>query len=183
MPMRVVAGEAKGVRLAPVPAGTRPMSDRAREGLFSSLGPDLEGASVLDLFAGTGSIGIEALSRGAASALFVDSAPQAARAIQENLRRTKLAGRGRVRRVDARAAVRERPGPFGLVLLDPPYRLEQAYLDALLSEVAGQGVVAPGGRVVLSRSTRTYMPVIPVNWRLERRLSYGDTIVFVFRTA
>ena len=179
--MRIVAGTAKGVRLAPVPSGTRPMLDRAREGLFSSLGASVEGARVLDLFSGTGAIGIEALSRGAASVLFVDSAPQAVKAITENLRRTKLAGLGRIRRMDALRAVRERPGPFELVILDPPYRLEQPYLEALLGELAGQSVVAPDGRVVLSRSTRTYMPVIPVDWLLERRLSYGDTVVFIFR--
>ena len=176
-----MAGAAKGTRLAPVPAGTRPMSDRAREGLFSSLGSTVEGARVLDLFAGSGAIGIEALSRGARESLFVDSAPGAAKAIHENLRRTKLTRSGTVRRMDAVRAVREGPGPFDLVVLDPPYRLEQPYLDALLAEIAGQRVVAPGGRVVMSRSTRTYMPVIPVNWELERRLSYGDSIVFIFR--
>jgi 16S rRNA (guanine966-N2)-methyltransferase len=179
--MRIVAGSAKGTRLAPVPAGTRPMLDRAREGLFSSLGPSVEGTRVLDLFAGTGGIGIEALSRGASEALFVDSAPAAIKTITENLRRTKLTKLGRVRRLEARRAVRERPGPFELVILDPPYRLEQPELEALLSEIAGQGVVAPGGRVILSRSTRTYMPVIPVTWLLERRLSYGDTLVFIYR--
>jgi 16S rRNA (guanine966-N2)-methyltransferase len=156
------------------------MSDRAREGLFSSLGSRVEGIRVLDLFAGSGAIGIEALSRGAEGALFVDSAPAAIKAITENLRRTKLVRRGNVRRLDALRAVRERPGPFDLVVLDPPYRLEQPYLEALLAELAGQGVVAPGGRVILSRSTRTYMPVIPVDWKLERRLSYGDSIVFIF---
>jgi 16S rRNA (guanine966-N2)-methyltransferase len=179
--MRIVAGSAKGTRLAPVPAGTRPMLDRAREGLFSSLGPSVEGARVLDLFAGTGGIGIEALSRGAASALFVDSAPAAVRTITENLRRTKLSKLGRVRRLDAKRAVGERAGPFELVILDPPYRLDQPELEALLRDIAGQGVVEPGGRVILSRSTRTYMPVIPVNWQLERRLSYGDTLVFIYR--
>ena len=106
---------------------------------------------------------------------------EAVKTITENLRRTKLSKLGRVRRLEARRAVRERPGPFELVILDPPYRLEQPELEALLSEIAGQGVVAPGGRVVLSRSTRTYMPVIPVNWLLERRLSYGDTLVFIYR--
>ena len=179
--MRIVAGSAKGTRLAPVPAGTRPMSDRAREGLFSSLGDLVEGARVLDLFAGTGAIGLEALSRGAGSAVFVDAAPGAIKAIGENLSRTRLSKLGRVRRLDALRAVRERPGPFDLVFLDPPYRLEQPVLEELLREVAGQGVVEPGGTVVLSRSTRTYMPVIPVNWLLERRLSYGDTLVFIYR--
>ena len=181
MTLRIVAGEAKGTRLAPVPAGTRPMTDRAREGLFSSLGASVEGASILDLFAGTGAIGLEALSRGAAQVMFVDSAPGAVKAITENLRRTKLSRRGRIRRLDALRAVREQPGPFDLVVLDPPYRLEQLKLEALLAEIAGQGVVAPGGRVILSRSTRTYMPVIPVHWLPDRRLSYGDTLVFIYR--
>jgi 16S rRNA (guanine966-N2)-methyltransferase len=157
------------------------MSDRAREGLFSSLGPSVQGVAVLDLFSGTGAIGLEALSRGAAEATFVDPSPGAAKAIAENLRRTKLVERGRVRRLEALRVVRERPGPFGLVILDPPYRLQQPELEALLAEIAGQGVVAAGGRVVLSRSTRTYMPVIPVHWQLERRLSYGDTLVFIYR--
>lgn len=157
------------------------MSDRAREGLFSSLGPVVHDTRVLDLFAGSGAIGLEALSRGAESVLFVDSAPGAIRTINENLRRTKLVRQGKARRADALRAVRDRPGPFDLVVLDPPYRLEEAYLEALLGEIAGHGVVSPGGRVVLSRSTRTYMPVIPVNWQLERRLSYGDSIVLIFR--
>jgi len=149
--------------------------------LFSSLGGTVESARVLDLFAGSGAIGIEALSRGAQSASFVDSAPGAVKTINENLRRTKLVRRGKVRRGDALRALREQPGPFDLVVLDPPYRLEQPYLEGLLAEIAGHGVVDPGGRVVLSRSTRTYMPVIPVNWRIERQLSYGDSIVFIFR--
>jgi 16S rRNA (guanine966-N2)-methyltransferase len=170
--MRVIAGSAKGVRLAPVPAGTRPMGDRVREGLFSSLGERVIDADVLDLFAGTGAVGIEALSRGARRALFVDSAPGAAKAIRENLRRAKLESRG---------TVRQKPGQFGLVLVDPPYRLPAASLEALLREIAGQRVVTPGGLIVLSRETKSHMPVIPLNWRPERRLSYGDAIILVFQ--
>ena len=96
--MRVIAGSAKGTRLAPVPAGTRPVSDRAREGVFSSLGRSVERARVLDLFAGTGAMGIEALSRGAAEATFVDSSARAITTIHDNLGRTRLAGRASVRR-------------------------------------------------------------------------------------
>jgi len=180
--MRVVAGSAKGTRLAPVPAGTRPVSDRAREGLFSSLGLRVEGARVLDLFAGTGAMGIEALSRGATGALFVDSAPGALKAVRENLRRTKLDKHATVRRQDALGAVRGGIGPFDLILLDPPYRAPGSYVDAVLSEIAGQGVAEAGATVVLTRSGKTYMPVIPVNWLLERRLSYGESAVLVFRT-
>lgn len=179
--MRVIAGSAKGTRLARVPAGTRPLSDRAREGLFASLGTDVVGATVLDLFAGTGALGIEALSRGAERALFVDSSPAAVRTVRENLRRTGLAARATVKRQDALAAVRGRPGQFHLVLLDPPYALARRALDALLDEIAGQGAVSPGGTVALTRSTRSYTPVIPLNWQVRRRLSYGDAVVLVFQ--
>jgi 16S rRNA (guanine966-N2)-methyltransferase len=179
--MRVIAGSAKGVRLAPVPAGTRPMSDRAREGLFSSLGERVVDARVLDLFSGTGAIGIEALSRGAAQALFLDSAPGAVKTIRENLRRAKLESRGVVWRLDALAAVRQKPGQFDLVFTDPPYRLPMAYLGALLEELAGQGAVGPGSLIVLSRSTKSHMPVIPLNWHIARRLRYGDSVVLVYQ--
>jgi 16S rRNA (guanine966-N2)-methyltransferase len=180
--MRVVGGSAGGTRLAPVPAGTRPVADRAREGLFSSLGDFVAGARVLDLFAGTGALGIEALSRGASSALFVDSSPSAARVIAENLRRTKLASRGTVRRMDVLRALKGSPGQFDLVLLDPPYRLPGAELDAVMAELAGQGVVTAGGRVALTREKRSYTPVIPLHWLELKRLSYGDSVVLVFQT-
>jgi 16S rRNA (guanine966-N2)-methyltransferase len=180
--LRIVAGSAKGTRLAAVPAGTRPVSDRAREGLFSSLGGRVEEARVLDLFAGTGAMGIEALSRGAANALFVDSAPQAVAAIEQNLQRTKLAERATVRRQDVLRALRQQIGSFDLVLVDPPYRVPDAYLDAVLTEIAGQGAAAPGAAVVLTRSDRSYTPVIPLNWPVERRLSYGDSAVLIFQT-
>jgi 16S rRNA (guanine966-N2)-methyltransferase len=180
--VRIVAGSAKGTRLAPVPAGTRPVSDRAREGLFASLGHRVEGARVLDLFAGTGAMGIEALSRGARSALFVDSAPRSVNAIRQNLQRTKLGEQGTVRRQDVLRALRQGIGSFDLVILDPPYRTPRAYLDAVLDEIAGQGVAGAGAVVVLTRSERSYTPVIPVNWQLERRLSYGDSAVLVFQT-
>lgn len=177
-----MAGSAKGTRLAAVPSGTRPVSDRAREGFFSSLGSRVEGARVLDLFAGTGAMGIEALSRGAANAVFVDSAPQAISAIGQNLQRTKLAEQSTARRQDVLRALRQDLGPFDLIVLDPPYRLPPAYLDATLAEIAGQGAAAPRATVALTRSEQSYMPVIPVNWRLERRLSYGDSAVLIFQT-
>ncbi|MBA3552397.1 MAG: RsmD family RNA methyltransferase [Actinobacteria bacterium] len=178
--MRVIGGSAKGTRLAPVPAGTRPVSDRAREGLFSSLGDHVEGARVLDLFAGTGALGIEALSRGAAHALFVDSAPAAARTIAENLRRTRLEALAEVRRLDVRGFLRQRPGSFDLVLADPPYRFEPRALDLVLAELGGGGVIGPGSRVILTRSSKSYSPVIPIDWVAERRLCYGDAVLIVF---
>jgi 16S rRNA (guanine966-N2)-methyltransferase len=178
--MRVIAGSAKGTRLAPVPAGTRPVSDRAREGLFSSLGGEVEGRRVLDLYAGTGALGIEALSRGADSALFVDSGPAAIRTIRANLAHARMEGRAHVRRQDVRRTLRSKPGQFALILMDPPYEIPPAELDETLRLVAEGGVTEPGATVVLTRSVRSYTPVIPVNWLVERRLSYGDTVVLVF---
>ena len=180
--MRVIAGTARGVRLAAVPAGTRPVSDRAREGLFSSIGPAVADARVLDLYAGTGAMGIEALSRGAKAALFVDSAPAAVKAVRENLRRTRFIDRGEVRRQEALRALRSGIGQFELVLIDPPYRLPRRTLGVALAEIAGQGIASPGALVVLTRSNKSYMPVIPVDWVPVRRLSYGDAVVLVFQT-
>ena len=180
--VRVVAGSAKGTRLAPVPAGTRPVSDRAREGLFSHLGARVPDARVLDLYAGTGAMGIEALSRGAASAVFVDSAPGAVRAIMDNLRRTHLEDRAEVRRLDVLRFLRQDRGRYDLVLADPPYATEAADVDALLGELAGQGLVEPGGAVALTRPSRNPIPVIPVHWTAGRRLGYGDSTVLVFTT-
>jgi 16S rRNA (guanine966-N2)-methyltransferase len=179
--VRVIAGSSKGTRLGAVPAGTRPVSDRAREGLFSSLGGRVAGAAVLDLFAGTGALGIEALSRGAASALFVDSAPAAVRVIGENLHRAKLGPEGMVRRQDTWAALRQKIGQFDVVFADPPYATPDDEVAALLAELAGQSVVVPSGLVVVTRGKGNDTPVIPVHWSAERRLSYGDSLVFVIR--
>lgn len=182
--MRIVAGTAKGVRLGPVPPSVRPISDRAREGLFSSLGPGtLEGMRVLDLFAGTGAAGIEALSRGAERAVFVERAPAAVAAIERNLAATKLQGLGEVvgspvARYLARA---DRPGaPYDLVICDPPYELGPPDLDDVLRALA-DGWLAEGATVVLTRGQKSSMGVIPLHWAIARRLRYGDSLVFVFR--
>ena len=130
--MRVIAGRFGGRRLsAPRGARTRPTADRVREALFSVLG-DLEGARVLDLFAGSGALGIEALSRGAAEATFVDSAPAALRALRENL--TALDLEAEVRRADARGflrSARKAGREYDLVFLDPPYRRAAALTASL----------------------------------------------------
>jgi 16S rRNA (guanine966-N2)-methyltransferase len=179
--VRVVAGSARGVRLGPVPTGTRPLSDRAREGLFSSLGEAVPGATVLDLFAGTGAVGIEALSRGADRAVFVDSSATAVLAIRDNLERTKLAERAEIVRAEASRALRSALGRFDLVFLDPPYALQGPELESLLADLAARGVVAASALVVLTREIKSSIPVIPVDWRSDRRLSYGDAAVLVYR--
>jgi 16S rRNA (guanine966-N2)-methyltransferase len=121
---RVIAGSARGVRLRGPGAGTRPLADRVKQAIFGMLEPDLPDSRVLDLFAGSGAGGIEALSRGAAGAVFVERRADAARIIAENLSRAHLADRARVVRADAVAYLADRAaadGPFDLVLVDPPY--------------------------------------------------------------
>ncbi len=181
--MRVIAGTAGGTRLVAVPAGVRPLSDRAREGLFSSLGPAVGGARVLDLYAGTGALGIEALSRGAAEALFVDRSPAALRAVRENLARTRLGARARAVRAEVLTFLRRRgERGFDLCFLDPPYDVANGEVEAVLGALA-KGWLAPGFTACLTRSKRAPTPVIPVDWRLAKRLSYGDTVVLVLREA
>ena len=181
--MRVIAGSAKGVRLAPVPGGVRPVADMAREGLFSSIAADLPDAIVLDLYAGTGALGIEALSRGADHAVFVDRSPGSVAAIRQNLERTRLADRADVvtQRVPRFVISDDRSeGPFDLVLIDAPYDTGPDELDGVLEALDG-GWLADRWTVALTRGIRSSMPVIPVNWALSRRLEYGDSLVLVFR--
>jgi 16S rRNA (guanine966-N2)-methyltransferase len=162
---RVIAGEAGGRRLA-VPAGrdTRPTSDRAREGLFatiSSMLGSLGGMRVLDLYAGSGAIGLEALSRGAGHVLLIESGARAARVIAQNIEAIGLPGAvlaaERVERVLARGPEH---GPYDVVFADPPYALADAEVARVLSLLAEQGWLAPGALVIVERATRSG----PVNW-------------------
>jgi 16S rRNA (guanine(966)-N(2))-methyltransferase RsmD len=172
--MRVIAGKWGGRRLhAPAGPATRPTSDRVREALFSILGDRVTGARVLDLFAGSGALGIEALSRGAAEATFVDSSPAAVRAVRANLR--ALATEGEVRRADARTFLRAASDAgrhYDLVFLDPPYRLAER-LARELSE-ALPAALAPGG-LVISESDRRSVLNLDMTPTEERR--YGDTVI------
>ncbi len=177
--MRVVAGAFGGRRLqAPVGQATRPTADRVREALFSILGEAVAGARVLDLFAGSGALGIEALSRGAASATFVERDARAARVVRDNLQALGLDGR--VVRRDALAALhdaRERAEAYDLVFLDPPYR-RSAELGRELSEDLA-AVLAPGARVVTESDRRASLELqLPL--ADERR--YGDTVIRIHAT-
>jgi len=176
--MRVVAGRFGGRRLkAPPGDATRPTSDRVREALFSMLGP-LDEARVLDLFAGSGLLGIEALSRGAASCLFVDRARPAAAVVKENLATLGLAAPEAVVRIgDALAVARDAQAAgdaYDLVFLDPPYRLA-AGLGAGLSAALAP-VLAPGARVV-TESDQRHPLVLDLPVTHERR--YGDTLICI----
>lgn len=181
--MRVIAGSAKGVRLGPVPPGVRPMADRAREGLFSSLGEAVTGAAVLDLFAGTGALGIEALSRGAASAHFVDRARASIQAVADNLRRAWLEDRATTEAGDALRVLSRDRGPqprYDLVLADPPYENDVEEVQAVLRALSDGWLREPWS-VVLTRATRNSTLVIPVHWLVSKRLEYGDTAVLILR--
>lgn len=184
--MRVIAGSAKGTRLGPVPRGVRPVSDRVREGLFSSLGDVVAAARVLDVFAGTGALGIEALSRGAAHARFVDQSSASIRAIRDNLRRTRLGDRATVTQAEAVTMLMKDDNwsseGYDLVLADPPYRHPLEAVSATLEALAG-GRLRSGGTCVLTRATRSSTPVIPLHWGVSRRLEYGDTAVLILREA
>jgi 16S rRNA (guanine966-N2)-methyltransferase len=179
--VRVIAGRFGGRRLsAPRGARTRPTADRVRESLFSVLG-DLEGARVLDLFAGSGALGIEALSRGAAEATFVDSAPVALRALRENLAALEIgAEAAEVRRADARAflrTARKSGRQYDLVFVDPPYRRAAALASELERDLPA--VLSPGARVAVETGRQA-----PLDLALplldERR--YGDTLIRIHGT-
>jgi 16S rRNA (guanine966-N2)-methyltransferase len=172
---RLIGGVAGGRRIAVPPTGTRPTSDRVREALFSVLEARgaVEDAQVLDLFAGSGALGIEALSRGAAEATFVDSAPAAIRAIRANL--AALGIEAQVHRADARAALRTARAAarqYDLVFLDPPYRLAERLVPGLTEGI--EALLAPGGSVV-SESDRRAPLALTLPLHDERR--YGDTLI------
>jgi len=148
--------------------------------VFSSLGARVPGAAVLDLYAGTGAAGIEALSRGAGRATFVERSVRAIRAIHDNLRRAKLASDAAVVQRDVQRFLDDAPEPFDLVFLDPPYDTVPDAVAADLGKLAG-GWLAEGATVVLTRPRKGYDPVIPVSWWVARRLEYGDTLVVLYR--
>jgi len=184
---RVIAGSARGTHLRAPGAGTRPLGDRVKETLFAILEPHLAGANVLDLFAGSGAAGIEALSRGAARATFVERDEIAARVILENLAGTRLAGRGHVARADVLAYFHSRAaldGPFDLVLLDPPYA-EPGLIDAVLARL-GSGeppLVTPAGWVVAKHFWRTPPRAVVGLLASVRTRRFGETTLTFYRPA
>jgi 16S rRNA (guanine(966)-N(2))-methyltransferase RsmD len=172
--VRVVAGRYKGRRLrAPAGRATRPTADRVREALFSILGP-LEGLRVLDLFAGSGALGIEALSRGAAAATFVDSDPRAIAAVRANL--DAVGVEAAVHRRDALAFLGQPRETYDLVFLDPPYS-SPARLAERLSELLPP-VLSDAARIVSESDKRN---PLPLGLPLEDERTYGDTRIAIHR--
>lgn len=174
--MRVTGGTLRGRRLLTPPPGVRPSADRVRESLFARLG-DLRGVEALDLYAGTGALGIESLSRGVASVVFVERAPRSLAILMRNLAALDLTERSRILREDASHGVRRlgREGRrFGLILVDPPYGSGED--ERALGALVESGVLAPQGMVVVERSRRHPLrPVAGLEWIDERR--YGDTVI------
>ena len=178
---RIVAGSAKGRTLAVPKSGTRPTSERVREALFSRLDHMnvLEGATVLDLFAGTGALGLEALSRGAARATLVEKVSAAARVASANIRATGLPAR--VVTADVRAYLGGRGGEAltgenDLVFIDPPYDIPEGDMTTVLSALAPW--VGPDSLIVVERSTRAPAPTWPPFLVLEDTRAWGETVAY-----
>jgi 16S rRNA (guanine966-N2)-methyltransferase len=181
---RVIAGSARGIRLVAPGPGTRPLSDRVKQTLFAILEPELSGARVLDLFAGSGAAGIEALSRGAAAATFVESDPAALIVIRENLARAHVADRGRAVRADvvgwltgdSRAA-----GPFDFVFVDPPYNQPAVLVRVLEMLGNGPDLLSPNARVVAKHFWRDRPPESVGLLASDRERRFGETALTFYR--
>lgn len=172
---RIIGGTAGGRQIAVPPTGTRPTSDRVREALFSALEARgaIEDAEVLDLFAGSGALGIEALSRGASTAILVERDPRACAVIQSNLGVTGVHG-ALVRRSAVEAYLRRTPGPVDLVFVDPPY---SDAVDTVLARLAPW--TRAGAVVVVERDSRSPAPAWPEGLDPEEPRSYGETTLHV----
>ena len=183
--MRVIAGAAGGIRLDVPKTEVRPTMDRVKAAIFSSLGEKIINAHVLDLFAGTGALGIEALSRGAASALFVEKNADAIAAIERNLARTKL--EGRIRRQDVFAFLRstQTREPFEIIFADPPYEKTKSggeFTTLLLEDPHLAEMLARSGIFVLEKRPAERMPPTPL-WDVTRARAYGATGVLFLQRA
>lgn len=175
--MRIIAGSLKGRRLAPVRGRMRPTAAKVREAVFNILGAAVSGARVLDLFAGTGALGIEALSRGAAAALFVETHPQSLQVLRRNLTDLDLGDRSRVWPMPVHAALKKLAGreePFDLAFLDPPYGGEAA---AAVSALGSAGVLRPGAWAVVEHSRRETLPEACGSLQRQEVRRYGETLV------
>jgi 16S rRNA (guanine966-N2)-methyltransferase len=183
---RVIAGEAGGRRLA-VPSGreTRPTSDRAREGLFAtivSMTGSLTGARVLDLYAGSGAVGLEALSRGAEHVLLVESGARAGRVIRENIAAIGLPGAEVITdRVERALARRPDHSRYDVVFADPPYALPDRQVSGMLEELRDQGWLAPGALVIVERATRSGALSWPDGYEPDRARRYGEATFWYSR--
>ena len=178
--MRIITGSARGVRLRTLEGdATRPTADRVKQALFNILQFDLEGRSVLDLFAGSGQLGIEALSRGAAECVFVDRQPEAVELIRQNLRAGKLLAHAHVLCGDAVAYIRRTTDQFDLAFLDPPYASD--LLDKTLPLLAAR--MRLGGTIVCETAADRVLPESVGEFSAVRTCRYGSTLLWLYRRA
>lgn len=178
--MRVITGKARGVALK-TPEGmlTRPTTDRVKEALFSIIQFDLPSAVVLDLFGGTGQLGIEALSRGAKRAVFVDQRQEACDLIKENLRRTRLSQDARVVRSDYLQYLQRCADKFDIILLDPPYA--EVFLENALKCIAEIDILRSGGIIVTERPLGKELNYELPGFTRSRDYKYGKTLITLYR--
>jgi 16S rRNA (guanine966-N2)-methyltransferase len=182
MVLRVIAGTAGGRRLVAPTRAARPTTDRLKEALFASLGRHrTEGATVLELYTGSGALAIEALSRGATRAVLVDRERAAEAAVRANLVTTGFEAVARFQRstVAAFLAAPVTEAPFDLVFLDPPYDTPTPDIEAVLDALARPGLVQSGATVVVERPKSGDPFAPPVGWGIEKERSYGDTLLVV----
>lgn len=181
--MRVIAGRAGGLRLAVPKTGVRPTMDRVKAAIFSSLGEIMDGANVLDLFAGSGALGIEALSRGAASVVFVEEDRRAIAAMEKNLEKTNF--KGSIRQEDVFSFLRRVAGKetFKIIFADPPYEQTKAgerFTEKLLSNESLPQLLEPDGIFVLEKRPGENLPEMK-RWRVARQKTYGATEVLFLK--
>ena len=178
--MRVITGSARGRRLGELEGmETRPTTDRVKEGMFNILQFDIEGRRVLDLFAGTGQLGIECLSRGADSAVFVDRRADAVRLIRESLKATDLTDRARVVAGDSMEFLKGVREKFDLILLDPPYAA--GLLEPAIAHIARFDILAAHGIIVAEHPAGMALPALAPPYRLHRTYRYGKIGLTVYR--
>ena len=180
--MRVITGKARGIQLkTPEGMATRPTTDRVKEAMFSILQFDLPSTRVLDLFGGTGQLGIEALSRGAKSAVFVDAAESACKLIQENLKKTKLAEDAKVVRSDYMEYLRRCKEAFDIIFLDPPYA--EVFLENSLNFISEIDILQTNGIIVTERPLGKELPWDYPGFTRSKDYKYGNTLITLFRKA
>ena len=178
--MRVIAGRARGVALkTPNGLQTRPTADRVKEAMFSIINFDIPGARILDLFGGTGQLGIEALSRGAKRAVFVDESDKACRLIRENLQRTRLEQDGTVVRSDYMAYLSRCRETFNIIFLDPPYA--EVFLENALKRITEIDILQSGGIIVTERPVGKELSFEWEGYTRSKDYKYGNTLVTLFR--
>lgn len=181
--LRVIAGTAKGRSLKAVPGkNTRPTTDKVKEAIFSMIGPYFDGGWALDLFAGTGGLGIEALSRGTDKAVFIDLEGASIEVVKQNVGAAGMAGRAEIYRTEAVRAVKalaKRSLKFGLVFLDPPYRMKD--MDELMAELASRGLLEADATIVVEHDADHRYPEAFAGYRQLRHTRYGDTAVTIYR--